>query len=123
VNTSAAIIAILAEILDLEPTDIRPETYVIRELEAQSIDLLEIGVAMQHRLCIAVDDDTLFLKNIRLILARAERQGQAPLEALAGAYPHLDAPRLSAILSDLNGGPVLTVADLVAYALAGRGGT
>lgn len=112
----SAISAILAEILDLDHTAIQPETYVVRDLQAESIDLLEIGVAMQHRLGIVVDDDALFLKNVRLILLRTEKQGGDRLAALAQAYPHLSPQRLTAMLTDLDHGPVLQVCDLVAYA-------
>ena len=116
------ITAILTEILDLDPDDITTATYVIRDLKAESIDLLEIGVAMQHRLGLAVDDDVLFLKNARIVLARAEKQGLPALDALRAEYPHLTRQRLEEILADLPGGPVLQVRDLVAYALAGRAG-
>ena len=116
------ITAILSEILDLDPADITAATYVIRDLKAESIDLLEIGVAMQHRLGLAVDDDILFLKNARIVLARAEKQGRSALDALRTEYPHLSGARLEAILADLPGGPVLQVRDLVAYALAGQTG-
>ena len=77
-NPFPTICSILAEILDLDPAEITPNTYVIRSLKAESIDLLEIGVAMQHQLGIAVDDDSLFLKNVRIVLARAERSGTEP---------------------------------------------
>jgi len=107
---------ILAEILDLDVDQISPETYVIRTLQAESIDLLEIGVAMQHRLGIGVDDDLLFLKNIRTVLNRAKRDAKDPLDALKSEYPHLSENRLRHILADLSAGPVLRVEDLVAYA-------
>ncbi len=117
-NPFSIIRSILAEILDLDPARITAETYVIRTLKAESIDLLEIGVAMQHRLGIAVDDDLLFLKNARTVLNRAERDGKAPLEALKSQYPYLTESRLREILADLPNGPVLRVEDLVAYAQA-----
>ncbi len=120
-NTQATITTILAEILDLNPADITADTYVIRDLEAESIDLLEIGVAIQHRLGIEVDDDTLFLKDLRILLARAEQNQAAPLDLLTETYPHLDAARLRQILDDAQAGPVLRVCDLVAYVDAAHG--
>jgi acyl carrier protein len=116
------ITAILSEILDLDPADITAGTYVIRDLKAESIDLLEIGVAIQHRLGLAVDDDILFLKNARIVLTRAEKQGRPVLDALRAEYPHLPSGRLEEILADLPGGPVLQVRDLVAYAESGQTG-
>jgi acyl carrier protein len=117
-NPFTTIASILAEILDRDPAEISPETFVIRTLEAESIDLLEIGVAMQHRLGIVVDDDLLFLKNVRIVLSRAQQTGTDQLCALNFEYPHLSEDRLREILADLPAGPVLRVGDLVAYALA-----
>jgi acyl carrier protein len=117
-NQFETITDILAEILDLDPAAITPDTYVIRDLRAESIDLLEIGVAMQHRLGIEVDDDTVFLKNMRTVLVRADKAGTAPLDALRAEYPHLDDARLEAMLIDMETGPVLKVSDLAAYVSA-----
>jgi acyl carrier protein len=117
-NQFETITDILAEILDLDPAAITPDTYVIRDLRAESIDLLEIGVAMQHRLGIEVDDDTVFLKNMRTVLVRADKAGTAPLDALRAEYLHLDDARLEAMLIDMETGPVLKVRDLAAYASA-----
>ena len=117
-NPFPTICSILAEILDLDPAEITPGTYVIRTLKAESIDLLEIGVAMQHKLGIAVDDDLLFLKNVRIVLNRAARDNIEALSALKAQYPYLSEPRLHEILDDLSAGPVLQVRDLVAYAEA-----
>ena len=115
-NITASITGILADILDLDPAQITPETYVVRDLRAESIDLLEIGVAMQHRLDMEVDDDTLFLKNMRQVLARAAKAGKTPEEAMAAEYPHLDRARIAEILADREAGPVIKVRDLAAYA-------
>lgn len=113
---TAAVVDILADILDLDPAQVTPETYVVRDLRAESIDLLEIGVAMQHRLDMEVDDDTLFLKNMRQVLARAAKAGRTPEEAMAAEYPHLDRARIAEILADREAGPVIKVRDLAAYA-------
>lgn len=120
-NTQETITTILAEILDLNPADIMAETYLIRDLEAESIDLLEIGVAIQHRFGIEVDDDTLFLKNLRILLQRAEQNHADSLALLTESYPHLDVTRLRQILEDVQAGPVLRVRDLVAYVDAANG--
>ena len=113
---TAAVVDILADILDLDPAQVTPETYVVRDLRAESIDLLEIGVAMQHRLDMEVDDDTLFLKNMRQVLARAGEAGKAPEEAMAAEYPHLDRARIAEAVADREAGPVIKVRDLAAYA-------
>lgn len=112
------IIHIIADIMDQDPETITPNTYLVRDLGAQSIDLLEIGVAIQQQLGIPVQDDTLFLRDLRLVLLRAADAKKAPEEALATRYPHLSTARIMAILADLDAGPVLQVADLAAYAAA-----
>lgn len=115
-----AIIRIVADIMDVDPATITDQTYLMRDLGAESIDLLEIGVAMQHRLGIPVQDDALFLRDLRLVLLQAEEAGADPAAALAARYPHLAASRIQAILEDLPGGPVLQVGDLLAYAVHHR---
>jgi len=114
-NMFLAIRSILGEILDHDPEKILEQTFLIRELNAESIDLLEIGVAIQHRLGIPVHDDLLFLKNLRTLLLRAELSKCPPIEVLAREYPHLSEERLAQILEDMPQGPVLRVSDLVAY--------
>ena len=61
-------------------------------------------------------DDTLFLKNMRQVLARAAKAGRTPEEAMAAEYPHLDRARIAEILADREAGPVIKVRDLAAYA-------
>ena len=117
-TTFKAITTIIAEILDLDPQTITPSTYLIRELGAESIDLLEIGVAIQHRLGVPVDDDILFLKNLRVLILQAKQDSTNPLMLLTQTYAHLDAGRLGQILDETKAGPVLQVRDLVAYVKA-----
>ena len=115
-NHFSAIAAIIGEILDVDPDSIRPETFLIRDLGAESIDLLEIGVAIQHRLGVAVDDATLLLKPAPAIIHQHEPDGaDETLAALARAYPHLGGERLARIPADMAQGPILQVADLLAY--------
>lgn len=112
----SAITAIIGEILDVDPETISPQTYLIRDLGAESIDLLEIGVAVQHRLGLAVDDDQLFLKEARVTVHQAQADGtKAILSALTRAYPHLNQDRLARMPADMENGPALQVADLLAY--------
>jgi acyl carrier protein len=74
---------ILTEILDLEDTELTPETYLIRDLGAESIDLIEIAVAMSYRFKIQVEDDEAFLKNFRLHLMEAQQKDLKPADYLA----------------------------------------
>lgn len=106
---------ILVELLDMEESEISPEKYLVRDLGVESIDFLELAVALNDRFKIAVHDDTVFLRNLRLHLAEAREAGQPPLTYLQTRYDFLGADRLAEILSDLDGGPVIKVEDLIGY--------
>jgi acyl carrier protein len=105
----------LGEILDVEALEITPETYVVRELGAESIDLLELSVALNSRFKVEVNEDEVFLRTLRLFLSEAEKDGQDPLDYLQRKYPFLGEGRLGEILVDMDRGPVLKVKDLTAY--------
>lgn len=111
----AKISEILGDLLDLDPEEISPENYLIRELSAESIDLLEIAVTFNSEFGIDVDDDAIFLKNLRVHLEEAKEQAQDPAEHLCRTYPFLPGERAAEILGDVKDGPVLKVKDLSAY--------
>jgi len=103
------------EILDLEEAQISPETYLIRELGAESIDLLELAVSLNTVFKKEIIDDDIFLRKLRLYLEEAEEIGQKKSAYLAEKYPFLGHVRIRELLEELGGGPVLKVKDLVSY--------
>ncbi len=103
---------ILADLLDIDESEINPETYLIRELDVESIDLLEIAVTLNSEFGVEIDDDAIFLKSLRIHLTDA---GDAPLPFLIEKYPFLTEERLEEIVGDVGDGPVLRVKDLVSY--------
>jgi acyl carrier protein len=109
------VIDALADILDVNPDAIGPDTYLIRDLEAESIDLLELAVVLNAEFQIEIDDDEIFLRTLRIYLddpkSRPEDMGQYLMEK----YPYLTRERIREILTDLPDGPVLKVKDLVSY--------
>jgi acyl carrier protein len=106
---------LLTEILDIDPSAISPDSYLMRELGAESIDLLELAVAINARFGIEVEDETIFLSHLRDFILEAREQGDASSGPIAAAFPFLSRDRIQAIMNDLEGGPVLLVADLEAY--------
>jgi len=106
---------ILAEILDIENHNITPETYLIRELGAESIDLLELAIAINPGFNIDVNDDEIFLRKLRDYITEAEQQNKNILQYLAKKLPFLSRKRLEEIIADLEGGPTLKVKDLISY--------
>ncbi len=93
---------IIGEILDLEEQDVTAESYLVRELGAESIDLLELAAALQTAFRIEVNAADLFLQGARTNLLPAEA-------------PFLTGARLAEIAADLAAGPVIKVKDLVSY--------
>jgi acyl carrier protein len=103
------------ELLDLGAEEIEPETYLVRDLGVESIDFLELAVALNEQLHVEVHDDTVFLRNLRLHESEAQERGANILEYLREHYPFLPEGRLDEMLADMDGGPVIQVRDLESY--------
>jgi acyl carrier protein len=106
---------IITDIMDVEGRAITAETYLVRELEAESIDLLELSVAINHQFHIEVKDDDIYLRNFRLYIVEAEREGKDPAAYLNMRFPFLADDRIREILADLAAGPAIKIKDLVTY--------
>ena len=114
-NILKEITEILTEILDIENHNISPETYVIRELGAESIDLLELAVALNSVFKIDVNDDEIFLRKLRQYITEAKQQDNDILQYLAEKLPFLTRERLEEIMENIESGPTLKVKDLISY--------
>lgn len=106
---------ILVTLLDIEAGDIGRNSYLVRDLGVESIDFLELAVALNERFQISVDDDTVFMRNLRLHLAQAQEQGWVPLAYLQEQYGFLPLTRLEEMMADLEKGPVIQVQDVMGY--------
>lgn len=115
--------AILADIFDREPEFIAPETRIMADLGGESVDLLEIAVRLNADFGIPVDEDTVFLKNLRYLLAECRAAGNSPQNALAEAYPYLSPERRAALMQEAarpQASPLLCAGDIAAYVDAAR---
>ena len=108
---------ILVQILDLDRIEITMETYIIRELGAESIDLMEMAVSLNEHFNLEVDEAMIFLKPLRMIVEKASETGgeEAIVAAMAENFHFLSPERCIEIAHDLPHGPVLKVKDLVQY--------
>jgi acyl carrier protein len=106
---------ILSELLDMDTKGIGLHSYLVRDLGVESIDFLELAVAINARFRVEVHDDTIFLRNLRVHLTEAAERKIEAQEHLKRRYPHLPPERIETIVSDLEGGPVLQVRDLESY--------
>ena len=114
-DTFAEIKKILEELLDLEDREITPETYLIQELGAESIDLLELAVAINSRFKISVKDDDLFLTRFRQYVAQANQQTTDAVTFIAQKYPFLEKNRIEEIVAKSAEGPQIKIKDLIRY--------
>jgi len=114
-NIYEGIKEILVEILDIEDQEITPETYVVRELGAESIDFLELAVALNSEFEIEVNDGEIFLTRLRLHVTEAEEEQKDRVQYLVERLPFLGKSRVEEIIADLEEGPTLKVKDLVSY--------
>lgn len=105
----------LEELLDLEDRELTPETLLIQDLGAESIDLLELAVTINSRFKIAVKDDEIFLRRFRLYSTDAKKQGKDAVRYLAGRYPFLGEDRIAEIMAHIKEGPQLKIKDLISY--------
>ncbi len=109
------LIEILEEILDIEDEEITPETYIVRELGAESIDLLELAVVLNSKFNVEINDDEIFLTKLRAYITEAEEEGEDAVQYLVQKLPFLAKNRVEEILADLEEGPTLKVKDLISY--------
>lgn len=105
--------SIFEEVMDVPASEIKQDTFVIRELEAESIDLLELAVDISSTFSIEVEDDQIFLSHLRAQISEIAPENK--ISKLTQCYPHLSQDRLAQILTDLKEGPVLKIKDLIAY--------
>ena len=105
----------LCDILDIDGDDITPETYIIRDLNAESIDLLELGVVLNSKFNININDDEIFLGSMRMHIEELSVKGGKADSFLKEKYPYLTPQRINEILNDLESGPVLKIKDIMSY--------
>ena len=105
----------LCDILDIDGDDITPETYIIRDLDAESIDLLELGVVLNSKFNININDDEIFLGSMRMHIEDLSVKGGKADSFLKERYPYLTLQRINEILNDLESGPVLKIKDIMSY--------
>ncbi len=106
---------ILGEILEIIPGDIEEDSRLVQDLGVESIDLLELAVAINARFGIEVDEEMAFLKDMRLVVEKAGGKNQKALLSLRKRFSHISPSRIEEMLGDMDKGPVLRVKDVVDY--------
>ncbi len=108
---------LLAEVLGIDPERVRPESLLVRDLGAESIDLLDLSFRVEERFQIAIHADEIE-RDVRQHLGAApfEVNGRLTVEAIEEirrSLPELDAARLVPGLRKADLPAMLTVAFFV----------
>jgi len=111
----AVISEILEEILDIDPKEVTPESYLIQDLGVESIDLMELAVSLNERFNITVDEELIFLTPLRMVIEKACKEQRDVPTLVMEKFSFLSPERTSEILEDFKNGPVLKVKDLAQY--------
>lgn len=106
---------ILEDVLDVDPSEVNLESYIVRDLDAESIDLLELAVCVNSEFGIEVDETEIFLKKLRPIIIEAKNKSLDVHDFVLKHYSFLNEERVFQIINDLNNGPVLKVSDITDY--------
>lgn len=103
----------IARLIDCEETAVTPEARLVEDLGFESIDFLELSMAVSRRYRLKVNARELFLSDYRL-LARTGSPEEA-LRELVRAYPHLTEEELRGMPGGVGRGSFLQVNHLVRY--------
>ncbi len=107
---------ILVEIFNIEKEEITPDTCLIKDLGSESIELLELAIALNSRFGIKVNEDDVFLKRMGFYLNGAKQHGKDPVQYIGERLPFLSETRIREIMEEMKGiSPPLKVKDLVSY--------
>ena len=114
-NIFTAVAEILVEILDVDPEEVTPEAYLFRDLNVESIDLMELAVCLNERFCLEVDEELIFLKSLRPVIDKAQAEKKDAADVVFKNFPFLTSNRSYEMVATQKDGPVLKVKDLVQY--------
>lgn len=111
--------AILVEILDLEEALIKEETRLRKDLDIESIDMLELALSFSSRFGIEVDEDDIFLQRVPLLIEEAQQEGRDVFTFLSDRIPFLPGERIREIVAEGQADPkVRDLMDYIAWRLA-----
>lgn len=114
-NITLKLYELIEEVLDVDASELKQEDYLVRDLGAESIDLLELSISLNSEFNINAVDNDVFLQDLRPVLTASDPDESSRLKSITTRYPHISSDRANEILSDLNAGPVLKIKDIESY--------
>lgn len=112
---------IICELLEVDREEVLLNTYLVRDLEVESIDLMELALEIKREfffsqsVITSFDSELIFLKTLRIEMIKFEAESIDVKEGLANKYKHLSPTRIDEIIQDVVNGPVIRIRDVVAY--------
>lgn len=106
---------LIEEVLDVDASELKGDDYLVRDLGAESIDLLELAISLNSEFDINAVDNDVFLQDLRSTLTASNEDRDSRRLSITTRYPHICNDRAEEILSDLNAGPVLKIKDIESY--------
>ena len=108
------VVAIVAEIFERDAASLNAGTRLMQDLPCESIDLLEIAARISREARREVDDDALFLRNVRTLVY--EHPDDSAENVLAGHFPWIDGKRRVLIAQEIESpAPFVTLGDMAMY--------
>ncbi len=108
------VVSIVAEIFERDAASLNAGTRLMQDLPCESIDLLEIAARISREARREVDDDALFLRNVRTLVY--EHPEISAEDVLAGHFPWIDEVRRSQIAQEIESpAPFVSLGDMAKY--------
>ncbi len=107
----------ISDILGIKKEELTTETDLIRELDAESIDMLEIAISLEKEFGIKIDENSLFLKAFRYYLEEAHEKNTEEVSYLKQKFPFLDEKRIRELIDEAKSNivPSIKIKDLICY--------
>ncbi len=105
---------IVADIFERDKASLNAGTYLMQDLPCESIDLLEIAARISREARREVDDDALFLRNVRTLVY--ENPDTSAEDVLVRHFPWIDEERRTKIAREIESpAPFVTLGDMAMY--------
>ncbi len=114
------VLKILADILDIKENGIDLDTDLVRNLNVESIDFLEIALSLEREFHIKVDENKIFLKSFRYYMDKAREKNKDYILQVAyikNFYPFLSESRILELIHDFRTQimPSIKIKDIISY--------
>ncbi len=109
------VITIICDIFDRDPSEVGPDTELVADLGAESVDFLELAMMLEDRFGIEVRPEKAFLQDFKSVYNSALTDGRDPFTALRMEFPYMTEERIRYHVDRIGRTASLAVLDIAAY--------